>query len=131
MKTIPADILPFIPTSQKYALLEAMRGEESQFFVEIFKELSQTIKTMPVSYQTDGQGDNAIVYLHFFIGSMDAYITELDVSGAPFNQCFGYADFGYGGELGYISIQEWVDQGAELDLHWEPKSLRDVKAEGN
>ena len=31
-------------------------------------------------------------------------------------------------ELGYISIEELTEYGAELDLHWTPKTLREVKA---
>lgn len=44
-------------------------------------------------------------------------------------QAFGLADLGYGGELGYISIVELLECGAELDLHWTPQTLAEVKRE--
>jgi hypothetical protein len=31
-------------------------------------------------------------------------------------------------ELGYISIEELVANGIELDLYWTPKTLAEVKA---
>lgn len=30
-------------------------------------------------------------------------------------------------ECGYISIQELTSMGAELDLYWQPRSLREIK----
>ena len=44
-------------------------------------------------------------------------------------QAFGLANLGYGGELGYISIDEITRAGAELDLYWTPKALQKVKFE--
>ena len=72
--------------------------------------------------------DDAIVYLHYFKGNMDWYITEKDMIEEEQNQAFGYADLGLGfGELGYISLIELAENGVELDLHWTPKTLREVK----
>jgi hypothetical protein len=86
---------------------------------------------MPVTYATDGQGDDATVHLHYFTGGCDWYITEKD-AGTPDEpgqrQAFGLANLGYGGELGYISIAELIANGAELDLYWRAVPLRTVKA---
>ena len=62
---------------------------------------------------SDGKGDDAVVYLHYFRGGMDWYITEKDMEEEQ-HQAFGLADLGYGGELGYISIQELIDNGVSL-----------------
>jgi hypothetical protein len=35
---------------------------------------------------------------------------------------------GYEPELGYISIEELLENGAELDLHWTPKPFSKIKA---
>ena len=44
-------------------------------------------------------------------------------------QAFGLADlFGDGGELGYVSIEELKSVGAEMDLYWTPKTLREIKS---
>ncbi len=83
---------------------------------------------MPKTYEQDGKGDDAVVYLHYFRGDMDWYITEKDME-AEQHQAFGLADLGMGfPELGYINISELIDNNVELDLYWEPKTLREVKA---
>ena len=73
-------------------------------------------------YEQGGKGDAAIVHLHYFTSSGDWYITERDTSVAQ-HQAFGSADLGYGPELGYISIAELIANGAELDIHWTPRTL--------
>ena len=43
------------------------------------------------------------------------------------HQAFGLADLGMGAELGYISIVELLENGAELDLHFVPRTLEQIK----
>jgi hypothetical protein len=118
----------FVSDSQLEAMGDGVRGEEGEFFKTLFVKLAETITNMPVTYKTDGQGDEAIVHLHYFRGNMDWYITEKDMGDEQI-QAFGLADLGMGfPELGYISIQELVDNGIELDLYWTPKTLGEVKA---
>ena len=117
----------FITPAELAAIAGNIDGEEGEFFVNKLDELETLFKTMPKTYDQDGKGDDAVVYLHYFMGGMDWYITERDMEDEQ-HQAFGLADLGYGGELGYISIQELIDNGVELDLYWEPKTLREVKA---
>jgi hypothetical protein len=120
----------FIGNGQLQALGDAMRGEEKQFFFDKMVALANLVSTMPQTYQQDGLGDQAIVSLHYFKGSMDWYITERDSDpdGEGQIQAFGLADFGDGGELGYISIVELIASGVELDLYFEPKTLGQIRA---
>lgn len=117
----------FMSRSQIAAVAEATRGEEREHFIDMMLELAEHLKTMPKTYEQDGKGDDAVVGLHYFRGNMDWYITERDMEDDQL-QAFGLADLGYGGELGYISIQELIDNGVELDLYWTPKTLGEVKA---
>ena len=127
----------FIGPSQRHAVLSAMRGEERQFFVDKMNELAKRVQTMPKTGETDSQGDQAIAYLHYFAGGQASWwITETDkgCSDDPpeekgrQHQAFGLADlFGDGGEVGYISIAEILENGGELDFHFEPKTLRKVR----
>jgi hypothetical protein len=118
----------FVSDSQLEAMGNGVRGEEAEFFKTLFVKLAERINTMPKTYEQDGKGDDAIVYLHYFRGNMDWYITEKDMGDEQI-QAFGLADLGMGfPELGYISIQELVDNGIELDLYWTPKTLAEVKA---
>ncbi len=117
----------FIMPSQLSMIGDMCRGEERDFFKNKLLELSDTVNSMPVTYETDGQGDQAIVHLHYFLWDMDWFITERDVETEQL-QAFGLACM-HEEELGYISIEELLMNGAELDLHWKPKTLAQVKAE--
>ena len=119
----------FVSESQLEAMGNGIRGEEGEFFARTFVELARQLTDMPKVYEQDGKGDDAIVYLHYFRGNMDWYITERDFELDEQIQAFGLADLGMGHpELGYISIEELTDAGVELDLHWTPKTLAEVKA---
>ena len=144
-KEIPArkalnDLTQFIGPSQRRCVLDGFRCEEAEFFFDKILELHALIAAMPKTYEQDGKGDQAIVTLHYFAGGQaNWYITEKDkgVAADPANgvvedrsqtQAFGLADlFGDGGELGYISIEEILSVGGELDFHFRPRTLREVR----
>ena len=122
---------------QQVAVLAQMArsGEEREFFRDKLCSLAHLVDTMPKTYDQDGKGDEAIVYLHYFAdGQASWWITEKD-AGSPEDapgtgqvQAFGLADlFGDGGELGYISIAEILECGGELDLYFRPRTLGEVK----
>ena len=115
----------FIGPFQMAALQSALRGEERAFFVDKLTEIAQRIATMPATYATDGQGDQAIAHLHYFTGGCDWYITEKDCEDAQ-HQAFGLACI-HEDELGYISIVELLRCRAELDLHFTPTTLATIR----
>lgn len=115
----------FIGKSQLATIGMGIRGEEGQFFKDKMIEIANTIQAMPKSYETDGQGSKAVAYLHYFKGSGDWYITEKDMEEAQ-QQAFGLADLGEA-ELGYINIEELINAGVELDLHWKTKTIEDIQ----
>lgn len=117
---------PFISAAQLQIIGDGCRGEEKAFFKAKLVEMGERVSTMPKTYEQDGKGDQAVVYLHYFHGGADWYITERDMEDEQL-QAFGYADLGYGGELGYISIEELVANGVELDCYWTPRTLAEVK----
>lgn len=117
----------FISYAEMNAIGAACHEEEGEFWKAKLVELAQIVETMPTTYETDGQGDNAVAFLHYFTPAGDFYITERDQEEEQL-QAFGLACI-YEEELGYISIKELIDAGAELDLYWMPKSLGLVKAE--
>ena len=119
----------FIGKAQLSAIGMGIRGEEGQFFKDKLIEIANVIQTMPKTYGQDGMGDKAIAYLHYFKGSGDWHITEKDMEDEQL-QAFGLANIGYGGELGYISIQELIDAGVELDLYWTPTTIGQIKGNG-
>ena len=122
------EIKDFVGISQVEVMADGVRTADREFFFEAFDKIYDTIITMPKPYETDGQGRDAIVHLHYYLNGMDWYIMERDGS-AEQHQAFGYACLGMGmDELGYISILELIENGAELDLHWTPKELWKVQA---
>lgn len=126
---IDATLIPFLPKYQCFVIADCLQGEEREFYSRKMDELRSRINTMPVTYQQDELGDQAIVYLHYFYGNCHWYITEKDIEGDGTVQAFGLADLGYGPEYGYISIQEIIESDfpIELDLHWQPKTRAEVK----
>ena len=103
-----------------------MNKEEKDFYIAKINEVFETIKNMPKTYDTDGEGDSAIVYLHYFINDSDFYITEKDIEDEQL-QAFGLVSLsGDEPELGYVPISELIDMNVELDLYWSHKTLKKV-----
>lgn len=119
------DIVSFIGNAQRRAISSGLRGEERGHFVGLVKEINRTIATMPKTYEQDGKGKQAVAYLHYFTSGCDWYITERDSENEQ-HQAFGSANLGYGAELGYISIVELLQHGAELDFYFTPKTLAEL-----
>ena len=119
----------FMPTAEIDTIVDNIRGEEGQFFLDKIEELYRLVETMPKTYEQDGLGELAVAHLHYFSGSGDWYITDRDMEPVQ-HQAFGLADlYGDGGEIGYISIVELIREGVELDLYWQPKTLAEIRAE--
>ena len=131
--TQSAEILKnFVAPRQLSTLLDlAAHCEEKDYFIETLDEMATRIDEMPHTYQQDGKGDQAIAYLHYFRGSGDWYITEKDMGDGSGDltqyQAFGLADLGYGPEFGYIGIEELKQCNVEIDLHFTPKPIGEIK----
>lgn len=130
IETASADLRPFMSRDQLAVLRDNCKGEESVWFITRMVEMAALIHAMPETYGQDGLGNQAIAHLHYFTGGCDWYITEKDSDPANETgghdgqiQAFGSANLGYGAELGYISIAEITQHGAELDLHFTPCTL--------
>ncbi|NLT68044.1 MAG: DUF2958 domain-containing protein [Acidobacteria bacterium] len=121
------ELTGFIGRSQGEALRVLLRGEEGQFFIDKICELRDLVARMPKTYEQEGRGDGAVIYLHYFIGSCDWYITEKDTEEDQL-QAFGIADLGCGPEYGYISIQELLENNVELDIHYSPRTVAEQMA---
>ena len=117
----------FINPQELEVIGNACRGEEGEFYKAKLVELAELVGSMPVTYETDGQGDQAVAHLHYFTSDCDWYVIERDCEEEQL-QAFGLACI-WDQELGYICIQELIEAGAELDLYWSPKTLGQVKSE--
>jgi hypothetical protein len=124
-KTAMGDPLAiFIGSDQLEALRAGLQGEERAFFIEKIIELRDLVNSMPKTYEQEGKGDQAIIYLHYFLGNCNWFIIEKD-SAFMQRQAFGLADLGYGVEYGYISIEELIENGVELDFYYKPRTVEE------
>ena len=126
--TSPAILKTLIGPAQRAALWVALEGEERDHFADIVTRLVATWQAMPATYATEPQGRAAVAHLHYFLGGADWWIIEKDSD--PDNegqiQAFGIADLGMGPELGYISIPELIEVGAELDFHYTAQTVAEI-----
>jgi hypothetical protein len=129
------DLKHFMPAGEISALGSALRGEEREGIADMVLRVWGIIDNMPVTYQTDGLGNEAVVSLHYFAGPVDAWIIERDVGDGTDDkgqhQALGMVSLFGGGvddaEFGYVSIKELIENGAELDLQFTPKARRELK----
>ena len=118
----------FIGPMQMTVIQIGMQGEERSYFIDTVIALGERIAAMPKTYETEGQGLQAVAHLHYFYGGFDWYITEKDAGdpndtdpGAQ-HQAHGLARCG-DQEMGYISIVELIRNRVEIDLHFKPVTL--------
>lgn len=115
----------FIGKVQLESIIDGCRSEEKPFFFEKLAEMATLIETMPKTGEQENKGDEAIAYLHYFVGAFDWYISEKDMLDEQI-QAFGLGSMGYP-EYGYISIAELIENNVELDLHFKPEPLKVLK----
>ncbi|UTV80115.1 zincin-like metallopeptidase domain-containing protein [Acidithiobacillus sp. YTS05] len=133
---VPSEVVPFLGAKQGEVTEYLLRNsEEREFYSDKMRELRDIIRAMPETYQTDGLPDEQrpVSLRYFGPGNQQWFIIEKD-SGDPENadfrqtQAYGLADLGMGfPEMGYINIEEITRTGAEIDYHFEPTTLLEVK----
>ena len=115
----------FISKQQINSLEYLLKSEEKQYFKDKIDEIYTIVDTMPKTYETDGQGNEAIAYLHYYKSGIDFFVTEKDMEEEQL-QAFGLVNMNGELELGYISIQELLELNFELDLNFVPKKLKEI-----
>ena len=115
----------FISKNQIKIITDILNSEESSYAKEKIDYFFDLIQKMPKTYETDGQGDKAIAYLHYFKSGIDFFVTEKDMEDEQL-QAFGLVNMNGELELGYINIQEIMELNFELDLNFVPKKLKEI-----
>ena len=136
---IPDEVRPFLGGQQASVTDRLLRSsKEKGFFSDKMQELQEIIRQMPATYETDGLPDaeRPVSLRYFGPNGAQWFIIEKD-RGDPANegngfpnqtQAFGLADLGLGHpQEGYINIREITRAGAELDYHFEPRTLLEIK----
>lgn len=133
VRELQTTLKSFMPPSQRHVLIQALDGEEAEGIAETVLRVCNVINTMPETYETDGEGEEAWAHLHYFLGGIDAWVTEKDKGNGSDDQrqeqAFGKVCLTGNKEdadLGYISIAELIENGVELDLYWNSKKLKEI-----
>ncbi|MBL4703202.1 MAG: hypothetical protein JKY54_01690 [Flavobacteriales bacterium] len=96
------------------------KNEELQNqFDNIYEIISNTPK---VYEQEEIESDKKKFYIHYFNPNSDFYISEKDFENEQL-QAYGFACLNgdkQNAEFGYISINEIIKLGFEIDLHFQP-----------
>jgi len=80
--------------------------------------INDAVLSVPSLYEQDEVTDK-MIYLHYFLGNQDWYVTEYSRNSG---EMFGYANLGYGAELGYMSLSDFTKNGkVELDFYFDPQ----------
>lgn len=121
-------ISDFISIKQRQVIRELVYGEEGQFFADKLVELRGIIENMPKTYDTENlPAEEKKCYLHYFLNGWDWYVMEKDNEDGQM-LAFGLVK-GFETELGYICINELVENYAELDLHFTPTPYKELHKE--
>jgi hypothetical protein len=90
------------------------------------ENVNNAVSSVPKLYGQDGVPDK-MIYLHYFYGNQDWYVTEYDKASGEF---FGYVDLGYGAEMGYMSVAEIINNGkVELDFYFTPTLWSEIDSD--
>lgn len=119
----------YVSDVQLRVIRSNLYGEEAEYFCDLIAEITERVLLAPRSYEQDGKGEEAVAHFHYFVGGYDAYITELPYEIGEAH-AYGYARFDHmpeGAGMGYISLEEIFKGKAEMDFHWEPKTIRMCK----
>jgi hypothetical protein len=102
-------------------------------FKNVLESLKTKIKNMPEVYDTWVLGDRARAILHYYNKNNHWYITEKDpgskddpVSGVQ-SQAYGFIVSENSFDWAWISIERLIKDGIELDLHFIPETISDIK----
>lgn len=121
---LPEVLKKVMPLHQQRYLKEIHYSEH----VEILNKLAQAAEQLK---SRNDNGADTVMYLHYFYGNADWYISEWQKGDDIF---FGFANLGddLNAEWGSVLRKELVEHGRiELDFYFKPKPIKSIKVGGN
>ncbi len=120
----------FIPEEEKQVLLENLKSEEKEFYIQLAQKFEDIINNAPGMYQTEGiELEDKKPVLHYFGGSYNNYVFEIDKETGELFGAVSFNDSDF--ELGYSSMEEinsfrsnfvgpkYLVPSIELDLYYD------------
>ena len=124
---------PYLFAGQLAALEQLSKGEEGEYFLRLVVDLAARVRSIPALDQGPEVTNDSAVMLHYFFQGSDWYIFELQhIAEEDVVLGFGWAILGGDyqmAELGCIGVSELLACGVELDLHFAPRTLGQVRLE--
>lgn len=126
---------PYLPPHQAEAIKSNLRGEEGEYFMQLLCDLAEQFMFAPRTYDQSDVRD-PIAHFHYFKGGYDCYVTELDIGDPECpddltqHQVRAYARYDHMpeyAELSYAHFPELFESKVDLDFHWEPTPLSEIK----
>lgn len=107
---------------------------ESPAYLDKTLALAERIRKMPATFQTESVAlEDKVIHLRYFNNGATVWVIEKDKGSVDENnqtQAFGYVDlYGHGlknAELGYLSLDEYIEAGMELDIEFQPTTYKNL-----
>lgn len=124
-KFIFPEILKKVMPIHQQILLSSIGYSENE---ESLNDLAKNVESLK---ERNDNGKDSIMYLHYFQGNQDWYISEWDKENQTF---YGFANIGYDSdaEFGSSYVKDLVNSNKiELDFYFEPTAIKNINVGGN
>jgi len=121
----------FMPASQLRFCMDAIKGEEGQYFIDTLTKMAAVWEAAPATYGTNGtlQEDKTAV-MHFFGGRIDFYMVEKDAEQEQ-EQAYGYYMNGNMSGFTYVDLEGLKRQPIiNVDFHYMPETIATLRLAG-
>lgn len=132
-KNIIATAVAAIPTVNKFAPSRQMReiiagtqGDERQKYLEILSDFGERIVRMPVSGEEVIPKEDEIAQLHYKSGLYNWYVTRKGPETPTENALVLITAPGIPESIGFMSVKDIINLGAELNLSFKPQRLSKI-----
>lgn len=119
----------FAPPSQMREIIAGTQGDEREKFLGILADFGDRIFRMPAASgdkapPLDAEGE--IAQLHYRVGRYNWYLTRKGSENPVENAVVFVTAPGVRESIGFISVQEILASGGELDLSFKPQRLSKI-----
>lgn len=116
----------FTPPSQMREIIAGTQGVERDKYLKILADFGNRIFNMPASGAKAAPLADEIAQLHYRVGLYNWYVTRKGPENPVENAVVFVTAPGVTESIGFISVQEILASGGELDLSFKPQPLSKI-----
>lgn len=118
----------FVPPSQMREIIAGTQGDEREKYLGILADFGNRIYRMPASGEKAPplEAEDEIAQLHYRVGRYNWYLTRKGPMNPVENAVVFVTAPGVRESIGFISVQEILASGGELDLGFKPQRLSKI-----